>query len=32
MNDIATHQRFVQLRSQGCSFASIAEELNVSKP
>jgi len=32
MNDIATQQQFVQLRSQGCSFASIAEELNVSKP
>ena len=32
MNDIATQQRFVQLRSQGCSFARIADELNVSKP
>ena len=32
MNDIETQQRFVFLRSQGWSFARIAEDLKVSKP
>ena len=32
MTDIETQQRFVFLRSQGWSFARIAEELKVSKP
>ena len=32
MNDVATQQRFVQLRCEGWSFARIAEELKVSKP
>ena len=30
MKDIKTQQRFVMLRSQGWSFARIAQELNVS--
>jgi hypothetical protein len=29
MNDIATQQRFVQLRCEGWSFARIAEELRA---
>ena len=32
MHDVQVQQRFVQLRSQGWSFARIATELNVSKP
>ncbi|MSR85324.1 hypothetical protein EXS71_02720 [Candidatus Uhrbacteria bacterium] len=32
MKDNETRDRFVELRAQGKSFASIAEELNVSKP
>lgn len=32
MNDIETQQRFIFLRSEGWSFARIAEELKVSKP
>jgi transposase len=32
MNDLETQQQFVFLRSQGRSFARIAEELKVSKP
>ena len=32
MNDLETQQRFVFLRSQGWSFARIAEELKISKP
>lgn len=32
MIDAETQQRFIQLRSQGWSFARIAQELNVSKP
>jgi len=32
MKDIAERERFVELRSQGKSFAAIAEELSVSKP
>ena len=31
MKDIETQQRFIFLRSQGWSFARIAQELNVSK-
>ena len=31
MHDVQVQQRFVQLRSQGWSFARIATELNVSK-
>ena len=31
MHDGQVQQRFVHLRSQGCSFARIASELNVSK-
>ncbi len=32
MNDLETQGRFVELRSQGWSFARISQELNVSKP
>jgi hypothetical protein len=32
MNDAETQQKFVLLRSQGRSFARIAEDLKVSKP
>src|ERR1041385_1370356 len=32
MHDVQVQQRFVHLRSQGCSFARIASELNVTKP
>ena len=32
MHNEKTVQRFVELRSQGWSFARIATELNVSKP
>ena len=32
MHDGQVQQRFVHLRSQGCSFARIASKLNVSKP
>jgi transcriptional regulator with XRE-family HTH domain len=32
MKDNETKDRFVELRAQGKSFATIAEELNVSKP
>jgi len=31
MKDLETRERFVELRAQGRSFESIAEELNVSK-
>lgn len=32
MKDAACKDRFVELRSQGKSFSSISEEINVSKP
>ena len=32
MKDQATHDKFIQLRVQGLSFAAIARDLNVSKP
>jgi transcriptional regulator len=32
MNDIETQQRFICLRSEGWSFARIADELKISKP
>jgi hypothetical protein len=32
MKDAEIQQRFIQLRSQGWSFARIAQELSVSKP
>jgi len=32
MHDSNVHQRFIELRSQGQSFARVAQELNVSKP
>lgn len=32
MNDMATKERFVELRAEGKSYADIAAELNVSKP
>ena len=32
MHDIEIRNRFIQLRSQGWSFARIVVELNVSKP
>lgn len=32
MNDTETQNRFILLRSQGLSFARIADELHVSKP
>jgi hypothetical protein len=31
MKDHETHQKFIQLRSQGWSFARIAQELNVAR-
>jgi hypothetical protein len=32
MNDVETQQRFVFLRSEGRTFAHIAEDLKISKP
>lgn len=32
MNDMATKERFIELRAEGRSYADIAAELNVSKP
>ena len=32
MNDMATKERFIELRAEGRSYADIAAELNISKP